>query len=243
MAKDPLGAEVSLSLRVCTQRSLHDADFDNAFLPFLIKGKSEVVGHCLIGDESSELTEKTVVLGECRFFVVRLNAAIKARRDTYMFFDSTEALAEYMPLLGEGCDDFADSILRTFPHLAEQFPRDLLLVDRVVLHPCIRGKGVTGAIFRRLIEEQEARNPMVVLKPFPLQFCRDLLTKEQRISYKLDALPVNFEEGERKLCEHYRKLGFSSIDGIDFMLADPGRARLKTRKLPAYLNIPVSKLP
>lgn len=98
---------------------------------------------------------------------------------------------------------------------------NLLLLDRLVIYPEFRGKGLGLHAIRALIQRLRQGVGLVALKPFPLQFevKASESTGYRKKGLHLFSLPE--AEARRKLVEHYAKLGFREVPDTEFMVLNP----------------------
>lgn len=100
----------------------------------------------------------------------------------------------------------------------EFVPSGLLIIDRLELFPHFRGKGIGLQAMKFLIARFRMGAGLVAIKPFPLQFEGGSQDAPEELRARgLDRYPANETTCNRKLRQHYRKLGFVAIPRTPFM--------------------------
>jgi GNAT superfamily N-acetyltransferase len=165
---------------------------------------------CWYEDEDDD----PVPAGLFRASVVRVADALAGGDDPFMVCDghSRELLDCCEAVLDPDTRDFRDEILAEFPPMGS----DVLYLERIVLHPEHRGRGLGLAVASRLIDLLAGGCGLVACLPCPLQFLRDTGRTEGWAHISLDGLEADRGVAYRKLRSYWRKAGFRRIGRTGF---------------------------
>lgn len=177
----------------------------------------------LEGHVVEELGYRRARIGRFRVFVVDLDLALCERRGAFDVFDSLSQTADYWDLY-TSTGDLRAKVVKVLPG-GHRGGANMLILDRLELHPKHRGRGVGLEVLRCLMQQYGLGCDVVAMKPFPLQFEGWLtISFGGKPEIKRTSSPEEDREFRRataKLREHYGRLGFVRVPGTDFMVADP----------------------
>ncbi len=111
--------------------------------------------------------------GKFRAYFVSLSGAHEYGFPLFDVLDADAHTAEYCAILGDPDEkDISQSWSPLAQELSDEaFGLNLLIVDQVKIEPQFRGKRLGLFAVRRLIETLGDSVGLVVIKPFPLQYC------------------------------------------------------------------------
>lgn len=93
---------------------------------------------------------------------------------------------------------------------------DILIINEISLNKKGRGRGLSKKIIKDL-EFIFGKNKLIILKPFPLQFCKDGVefTEMDYDDFSKDNL--DFDISTKKIKDIYKKIGYKSARGTDLL--------------------------
>ncbi|MCF6311328.1 MAG: hypothetical protein L3J39_02650 [Verrucomicrobiales bacterium] len=165
-------------------------------------------------------------LGELRFTLIRMGSALNEGFHFHTLFDSSQSLSDLGGALYEpDFSEFVEPIRDRFSS-AEPF-EDLLYLRSLTVAPFARGQRLGISALHRVINDWESGCALVALQAKPLQFERGIRAESRWEKLALASLSQDGEIATAKLENHYRGLGFDSLDDIPYMLMCP-----KQRQMP-----------
>jgi len=171
-----------------------------------------------IADYDDEGLPNGEKIGTVSYSIFDWEVISEAGLDIFTAFDLD---GELLPF-GEALFDFETGELKA--EIEEKFENilnlNLLCLNRLVIFPEWRGKGLGLAVNRRLILEYSSLVGLVALKACPLQFCGGLMTEEDKRVYDFKGSKVACT---RKLKKYYAHLGFVDTKQDDIMVFDTTR--------------------
>ena len=106
-----------------------------------------------------------------------------------------------------------------------------MLIHRIGISPLIRGQQLGLSVLAKVIEDFSAGCSLVVTKPFPLQFERDIEASTEWNDLALASFSKNEKESSKKLRNYYAKLGFKRLGRSDYFAALPEGVFSAVKKL------------
>lgn len=178
------------------------------------------IGGKVIGEtpEGEELP-----IGAFNLFAVDVERAVKEDEAAESVFDTDARTWPYWALYDPASLEFIPQVTKS-ARRDEVWAPNLLIIDRLVISPQYRGKGLGLHTLAGLVREFSRGCGLVAMKPFPLQYeggnSADDGSDEFR-AMRLDLFRGSLEEARRKLVKYYSRAGFARVPRTDFMVLDP----------------------
>lgn len=171
-----------------------------------------------------ETQDKEIQIGEALAFFVKIDLAIHEGSLFQVMSAHSQILSDvYSALFREG----DKSVNRLDQY--DFFGTNLLFIDYLCLHPEYRGHGLGRPILMGIIEEIGCGADVIIIEPIPVRF------EDKDKNAKLQLLFLNNKEHERvrkKLCEHWKPLGFMPVEGTErFQFLSTSILRLSVKEL------------
>ncbi len=151
--------------------------------------------------------------------VIDVRGAMFDGYDIFEVFDTDSAAMSYFRGLYEyGTEDFNEKTREVAFGGDYPWNPNILILDRLVIYPEFRGKGLGLHAIRALIQRLRQGVGLVAVNPFPLQFEHEA---EERSGYRkkgLHLFRLPEEQARRKLVEHYALLGFREVHDTGYMV-------------------------
>ena len=181
----------------------------------------------LLDDNSNEID-----VGVFQIILVDVRSAVNDSMSVVDVFDSESITLDFYENLYDldTLDDFTQTVIDTaFSKDSYSYQPNLAILERLVVYPAWRGKGLGALAIRGLSQRLRASAKLLALKPYPLQFESAYLDgphdwdDEQSETYpkwQLEDFSGNQEEATARLTLYYAKQGFKAIPGTDYMARD-----------------------
>lgn len=160
---------------------------------------------------------------------VDVESAIDEGDDIPTVFDAAgQNELEYFEALYEMTGDVRPDVLdQLYGKHGGLWAPNLLILERLAILPAHRGKRVGLVALWGLMRILGLGAGIVVMKPFPLQHERMPTSergKERRTALHLDEQPKNLRKSTAALRRYYKRLGFKTLRGTEFMIRDARRS-------------------
>jgi len=158
--------------------------------------------------------------------VVDVRGAMFDGYDIFDVFDTDgAAMSCYESLFEHDTEDFNEKTRLVAFGGDYPWNPNILILDRLVIYPEFRGKGIGLRTIRALVHRLRQGVGLVALKPYPLQFEAGAVESTGYRKKGLHLFNISEAEAHRKLVEHYALLGFHEVPDTDYMVLNP-EARL-----------------
>ncbi len=149
-------------------------------------------------------------IGEIRIKIFHLGHAMDNPIRLMDIFDTEYSDLElFEDIFDYDTNDYKESILVNI----ESCSHDLCLIDKIVIEPDYRGKGLCKMIIDDLCSKFSGGCKMFILKVFPLQFEYEENSEFYK-TMKFNELEKNKIKAVNKLKKVYKKCGFENIKNI-----------------------------
>jgi hypothetical protein len=183
---------------------------------------SEYEGELLVGLEDD--VDEFRLAGRVKLFIVNPDAAEDDEEAPSLFelLDLRGETAAYLPLLHSTEPNRFSPALRRILREAIVPSRNMLILDRLEILPEFRRQRLGLRYIRTAVKRFGSGCRIVAIKPFPLQFERNLDDPdlEWRARMNLDLLSRETRAATTKLKEYYSREGFIPVRGTDLMILD-----------------------
>lgn len=176
----------------------------------------------LVDPESDDTTR----IGDFIVRYIDADGAANAGEPLFDVFDSHSAVVNYYPALYQG-DWFRDGLAGFELSMDYGLSANLLILDRLLIYPAYRSRGVGLAALTALIRRFRLGAGLIAMKPFPLQFEYNPVNMGDD-GFGLKDFRGNIRTATAKLKRYYATLGFKSVRKTEFMVLPPD-ARLSSR--------------
>lgn len=167
-----------------------------------------------VGDDDVETP-----IGTFNAYFADVVGALDAKVSAYDVFDTCEATFSYFQALY--CDDewsFQPAVMKALKASYMTISPSLLILDRLVIAPEWRGKGLGLHALVGLMHWLQPGAGVTAIKPFPLQFeARSKDPDDPELPW-IDGFKGNFRTCRAKLCRYYAQLGFSRVPKTGYMV-------------------------
>lgn len=202
----------------------------------------EYSGKIVVNDYSGQ---KVGELGTFSAFVVDAMSAVTERESLFDVFDSAESTVNYFGDLYESDGgDFKPKVVKAAFNEDPWWNPNLLILDRLIIYPEHRGRGIGLAALRAMIHRLRTGVGLIAMKPYPLQFeAKHLEAPDSDESKRLglDGFTLSQQKATAKLRKYYSRLGFKPVHGTEYMvrapeipLPDPGALAPRKNKGPRF---------
>jgi GNAT superfamily N-acetyltransferase len=163
----------------------------------------------------AEDAKTKIHLGELKMYFIQSGNALNEGASLYDVFDT------YQQTMDAGCVLFDSSLQDLSPWIQRRFEEaspydDILILDRLTIHPLARGQRLGLAVLYRAIHDWSGGCSLVVMKPYPLQYEAGSRDKENEAELKLEEFRTSKTESFRRLRGYYAQLGFERIARSNF---------------------------
>jgi len=142
--------------------------------------------------------------------------------DIFDVFDSDSgAMSCYENLYESDTEDFNEKTRLVAFGGDYPWNPNILILERLVIAPEFRGKGLGLQAIRALIRRLRQGVGLVALKPFPLQFEAGASESKGYRAKGLHLFKLRETEARKKLVEYYARLGFREVPDTEFMVLNP----------------------
>jgi hypothetical protein len=195
----------------------------------------------VVGNISSDVS---VSLGKVDVFVIKVSNVLSKGESLLDVFDLKQEFLDAGLAIFDFCsNDFLPSVTKAFPRdWPILFPDgDIMLIHRIGISPLLRGQQLGLSVLAKVIEDFSAGCSLVVTKPFPLQFERDIEASTEWNDLALASFSKNEKESSKKLRNYYAKLGFQRLGRSEYFAALPEGvfSAVKKLNLQDYFSMPV----
>lgn len=169
--------------------------------------------------------DSRIRIGKFSALFVSVSNALNENEHIFDVLDChSSSLAEYYaPIFGDNAPDFSDKVDRLSRGYIDGL--DLLVIDRIEILPEFRGKSIGLRVIRHMMSRFSVGAGVIALKAFPLQFEGENSDPEHQAwgnLLSLDRFVNNKRVSKAKLKKYYKRLGFVSLPGSDFMIFPTG---------------------
>jgi len=159
----------------------------------------------IILDPDGLVGSKETVIGKIHAERIDLGAAYDQKASVMEIFDSSSELYEvYVALFNLKTDGFLDALELETPF------GDILVIHSIEVIPEYRGRNLGLLAMLQTIKTFGGGCVVAAIKPFPLQFTGKVTDDNE----------AEFNRGQKKLRDHWKKLGFKRAMKTDFYYMD-----------------------
>lgn len=190
--------------------------------------------------------DESVSLGKVDIFIFKVSNALSQGDNFSDLFDLFDVKQDFLNT-GSAIFDFHKK--NFLPSVSKAFSKayppmnpggDIMLIHRIGISPLVRGQQLGLSVLARVIMDYSAGCSLVVTKPYPLQFEKDIGESSEWNDLSLASFSNDEKESTKKLGKHYGKLGFKKLGRSDYFATLPQTvfSIVKKLRLPNSFSIP-----